>query len=254
MSDAHTIARGFVAAINAELPGLVRRVYVTGSAGTDDWHHGRSDVDLVVELSREAHAADASVLTRLHAQSRSKTVVDGIYLTTDQLAAGPDAVASAPQSIDGRFALQVSGAQLTWVTWMELEVGRSLDGDGMEARFDDVAGRAARASRENLRSYWLPLGRRAAFRTRLLPPFLPAPASAVAWVTLGPPRLIVTIEDHVVVTKSEAGRFAAQQWPQFAPLLERVLEYRASGQGRFTVADARSALALLRACVERGTL
>lgn len=253
MSSAEAIAHAFSAAVDAELPGLLSRVHLTGSAGTDDWRAGRSDVDLVFLLGRELVEGDIRVLRRLHADSTASCTVDGIYLTAGQLATGPDAVTRAPQSVDGVFTVDLPGAQLTWVTWLEVEAGRTLDGGAVIPLFPDTAERAARSSRHNLRDYWLRLGRRAGIQSRFLPRGARVPASSVAWVALGPPRLVMTIEDGVVASKTQAGRFAAQQWPQFASLLGRVIEYRATGTGAFTNADAREALALLRACVDRGT-
>jgi len=251
--NAEQIARAFIGRVEAELPGLVSRVHLTGSAGTGDWRAGRSDVDLVVVVAREITAEEAVALRRLHASTRRDCIVDGVYLTAAQLAAGPDLITSAPQSVDGRFATGVRGAQLTWVTWLEVEAGHTLDGQPVGPLFSDTADRAARASRDNLSDYWGRLGRHSRRILLPLPGVVPVPAGAVAWVTLGPPRLVMTIEDGVIASKTDAGLFASAEWPEYSALIDRVLVYRATGTGRFTAADARAALGLLRACIHRGT-
>ena len=80
----------------------------------------------------------------------------------------------------------------------------------------------------------------------------PVAAAAVAWVVLGPPRLVVTVEEQRVVSKTEGGDFAAAAFPEFAPLISRVLDWRRTGTGEFTATDARAATRLLAACVRRG--
>jgi hypothetical protein len=52
-----------------------------------------------------------------------------------------------------------------------------------------------------------------------------------------------------VLTKSAAGDYAAQRWPEHAELLRRAVRDRAGERQEFTVRDGRQALELLRACV-----
>jgi hypothetical protein len=244
-SGAERIARSFVDDLNAAAPGLVRRVHVTGSAITDDWREGRSDVDLVVQCARFITPTEMGALDRLH---RRRSGLDVLYLTTEQLAAGPEVVTAAPQAIAGKFAAAKAGAQLSWVTWLELEAGVTLDGAPVERFFNDTAVKAGAASRRNLRDYWLPLGRMAGIKFAALPPT----ASDMMWITLGPPRLVATIEQGRIFSKSDAGRLAADRWPDFAELIGRVLRYRETGTGSFSRSDARQSLGVLRRCVDHG--
>lgn len=239
---ARALIDDFTVRLERAVPKLLERVVATGSAQTDDWRPDRSDVDVVVVTTRPVTAEDTDALTALHAGGR----VDGLYLTPEQLAAGPDSVTSAPQVVHGRFRFDQPGDQLTWVTWLELEQG------GAHPLFADTAARAALASRLNLVAYWSRVGRRGMFRARFRRGTSLVPGGAVEWIVLGPPRLVVTIEQGRVVSKSDAGRLAAEQWPEHRELIERVLRFRDGGEERFTVRDARGALALLRMCVERG--
>lgn len=241
---AERIARSFESALNSAIPALVDRVHVTGSAITDDWHEGRSDVDLVLRLTRAATARELAALGPLH---RHFDRLDAIYLTTDQLRAGPDTVKQAPQAIAGSFSATKAGAQLTWVTWLEVEAGATLDGGPVERFADNVAERASEASRRNMREYWLPLAKMAAIKFAAVGPS----ATDMMWMTLGPPRLVATIEQGRILSKSEAGEFAAREWTAFAELIGRVLHARATGQGRFSRSDARQTLQLLRECADR---
>lgn len=245
-AGAERVARSFASELAAAAPGLARRVHVTGSAITGDWHEGRSDVDLVVECDRALTATEAGALERLH---RSHSGLDVLYVTAEQLAAGPDLVTVAPQAIAGKFSAAKAGAQLTWVTWLELEAGAMLDGAAVGPLFEDTASKAAQASKRNLRDYWLPLGRMAGIKFAALAPT----ASDMMWITLGPPRLVATIEQGRILSKTQAGEYAAQKWPEYAELIGRVLQFRATAEGSFSRSDARHALGLLRRCVEHGS-
>jgi len=238
----HPVAEGIVRKFVSELPvGLVERVHITGSAISGDWHEGRSDVDVVLQLARPLDVN----LTTVHSHFKQ---LDAVYLTAGELAAGPDQTAVAPQAIAGRFEPAKPGAQLTWVTWLELELGATLDGGTVAPVFPDTAVRAVGASRRNLLEYWKPLGAAARLKFALLRPS----AADVAWLALGPARLVITIEQGRIASKTEAGEFAAAQWPENADLLDRVIRYRSTGDGTFSRGDARQALDLLDLCVERG--
>jgi hypothetical protein len=82
---------------------------------------------------------------------------------------------------------------------------------------------------------------------------LPPSRTDMMWITLGPPRLVATIEQGRILSKTQAGEFAAKKWPEYAELIGRVLTSRATGDGSFSRTDARQALALLRRCAEHGT-
>jgi len=251
----------FVSALLARFPGLVESVYVTGSAASGDWHEGSSDIDLVVVTWRPIMERETEAFGELHADTVGDSAIDGIYLSVDQLADGPDSMAAAPQVVDGVFRLAVPDGQLSWVTWLELggapraEVSQSGLGPWHSAPEADerTAQRAAAASAANLVDYWRPLGRDAAKRARFSRAGELVAATAVAWVVLGPPRLVVTVEEERVVSKSEAGAIAAEMFPAHAALVRRVLEWRRTGEGAFTAADARQATRLLADCVKRGT-
>ena len=256
--------REFVADVDALVPGLLDAVHLTGSGASGDWQH-ESDIDLVFETSRAVTEVDGRVLMALHAATAVGHSVDGIYLTAAQIASGPDGIRSAPQVVSGDFGMARSDGQLTWVTWLEMRHGPAARvsagrlgpwtarSPGLESR-SDVSERASAASRDNLRSYWLPYASDTGERLAARPDDDDVPAEAVEWLALGAQRLVVTIETGRVVSKSAAAEFAARRWPEYAELLTRVLASRRGeaqqGAARpFTVRDARLAAALALDCV-----
>jgi hypothetical protein len=185
--------------------------------------------------------------------------VDGIYLTEEQLFHGPDLVAAAPQSVDGKFSLSVAHGQLNWVTWLEVESGlqATVPAHGMVAwtpsdlRFTDTAGNAGRFCRRNLTSYWLVVAGQAEAALAGRARDSSASTEMVVWTTLGPPRLAATIDTGMVISKTEAGRFAARRWPRHASLADRAVASRSGEAEAFTVADALESVDLLRAIAAR---
>lgn len=249
-----TLASLFVAQCQEKVPGLLARVFLTGSGVTPDWKEASSDVDLVFVVSHPLSAQDGAELKALHAATKGSNPVDGLYLTAHQLEAGPDDIQSAPQSIDGEFELAAAGGQLNWVTWLELETGIEAEVSGTELlqwkpstiEFENTAQKAMDYCAVNLRTYWLELAEQAVSALSGREHDEPVSAEMVLWTTLGPPRLVSTLRTGKIISKSEAGRFAIESWPEHTTLIYRTIDARAGASQTFTVADALESIDLLR--------
>ena len=77
------------------LPDLLAEVHPTGSALTDDWQPAHSDVDAVFVVCRPVTTVDVGRLAEAHLATQGVNCVDGVYLTQDELAVGPDNVGAA---------------------------------------------------------------------------------------------------------------------------------------------------------------
>lgn len=234
-------------------PGLVSRAVVTGSAATDDWYDGVSDIDVVFVVTRDPKD-DLPALATLHAQSTPH--IDGVYLTESEIARGPERVQTAPQVVEGVLVTALAGGRLTWVTWRQLEDGVQGIADGGDVIWTPVADRHPDAatgvvshSRTELIDYWSPIGDSAEAELAARAPGAAVRSETVRWLALGPIRLVATMETGRILSKSDAARFAAERWPEHADLLERAVRDRAGERQAFTTADARQAIALLRVCV-----
>lgn len=234
-------------------PGLVSRAVVTGSAVAGDWHPGLSDIDVVFVVTRDP-IDDLPALAELHASSEPH--IDGVYLTEAEIARGPDIVQTAPQVVEGVLVSELAGAQLSWITWRELESGVQGIVDGGDVIWSPVADRHPRTaagvvafSRDNLLDYWQRIGDGLERELAERPDDGPVRPETVRWVALGPIRLVATIETGNVLSKTAAAAFAADRWPEHAELLERVVRDRSGDRQEFTAGDGREALSLLRKCV-----
>lgn len=240
------------------LPGLLGSLVMTGSATLDDWRPGISDIDLVLITTRPVEAEDLPTIEELHAVPEAGTPIDGLYLTEPQLVMGPDAIEAVPQVVGGELVANENGGELTWVTWREMENGvESTVSDGGASswlpstrRFPGALEGARAFSRKNLFDYWAPLGSETIEQLAGRPEIATVNAVAVRWIALGPARLLATIERGLILSKTEAARFASRKWPEFADLLSRAVASRAGEAVEFTVGDARRAIALLERCVD----
>ncbi|WP_431220519.1 aminoglycoside adenylyltransferase domain-containing protein [Leifsonia xyli] len=229
------------------------RAVVTGSAAAGDWHPGVSDIDVVFVVTRDP-VDDLPALAELHAASDPH--IDGVYLTESEIARGPDVIETAPQVVEGVLVSQLAGAQLSWLTWRELESGVQGVVDGGDVIWTPVSDRHPRAaegvvefSRENLRGYWQDVGDGVERELSERPDDGPVRAETVRWVAFGPIRMAATLETGEVLSKTAAASFAAERWPEHADLLDRVVRDRAGERQEFTAQDGREAVALLRKCV-----
>jgi hypothetical protein len=59
----------------------------------------------------------------------------------------------------------------------------------------------------------------------------------VAWITLGPARLHYTLAIGDIASKSAAGRYAIDTFPAYRDVVCAALDWRSSGDGKFTYAD-----------------
>jgi hypothetical protein len=244
----------YLAAVDHAAPGLVEGVYLTGSAVLDDFRPG-SDLDLLVVTSRPVIGDDAGALAQAHRTPPGEPHLDGVYLDRARLAAQPDDEPVAPQVVEGEWSTDRSCGQLNPVLWLTLlRYGVALRGPAVSAlglSLPDAA-RRRRWNLANLASYWAPL----ADRIRDVAGGLPADArldaertETTAWTVLGPPRLHYTLAHDDVISKTAAGGYVVERFPQWTALARRAVDWRAGGSVAFTAAESLAAAALTSAVI-----
>ncbi|APU19256.1 hypothetical protein [Actinoalloteichus sp. GBA129-24] len=216
---------------------LLVAAHVTGSAVLADYYPGRSDLDLLVEVSRTPTEADLEVINTAH-QGLGLSV-QATYLPAGGLTSTPDAAGDGPWVNEGELHTDERCFQLNPVTWLELaRYSVTVHGEAPTPTIDVPA--AAEFCRTNLREYWAPLLDQAEALIEGREPDEPAVPEPVIWLAFGPPRLLHTIRTGEVISKTEAGNTAAAEWPDLAePLLELVAA-RAGTPIAVTVAHGRA--------------
>lgn len=227
-SSEHSVVRAVAAAylslVDAEAPGLVEGLYLTGSVALDDFRPGRSDVDFVAVSAEPPSAEQADALRRVHTQLArryKRPYFDGVYVTWDELAADPGDAAVGAHAFENGFH-DSRRAERHLVTWHTLvQCGVALRGPAAaDAKvFTDPDGLDAWVL-GNLDSYWRPLWSR---MSRLPSTYgLAALTTGQAtWAVLGVTRLHYTLATGRITSKTGAGKYALST---FAPPWHRIVE------------------------------
>lgn len=235
--------------VDAALPGFVTALWVTGSAAAGDWWPDRSDVDFVAATNRVPALADVEALAALHA-ARGEPCYDGIYVAESDLAAPPSAEEPAAHVTDGEFGTGPCG-YCTPAAWLELrQNGVAVRGPAPAELVPAPEPEALRSwLLGNLRGYWSDTAAHAERVGTERPAAAPVDGYPVAWMVLGAPRLHATLTTGRIVTKTAAGAYAVERFPEYADLAERCVRWRAGEPEEFTMADGLRAAALVRAVV-----
>jgi len=262
VQHALTAARAHADLLAAEIGDDLVGVYLVGSAALSDaWPH--SDVDTVT-VTRAA-MTDRGQLARIHDQLTSQlgeVRYDTTYVPYPWLAEPPRPGTITPFSQDGTLRLDEPSGQLHPVSWIELT--RAITAHGTPVGQLPIAidvGRAIAYSKGNLSSYWAKTADnlQAAAKDKPADAPLTNPDPVVGTV-LGAPRLAAFIDRLAqstaaedgnaelpkLVTKTEAGEWAAHHFPHFADLAQRSVAHRRGQDVAFTVADATAAAELVR--------
>ncbi|HEY9010965.1 MAG TPA: aminoglycoside adenylyltransferase domain-containing protein [Devosia sp.] len=237
-------------------PDLIIGFHLTGSIAEGDFWPGRSDLDFVAVLSRPLTEADSEALTILHRTYGSDPtfpLLDGIWLTESELAAGPDSLGKGPTSHDGVFLEQAVGNRNP-VTWFELKrsipVIGALDKDAL---WHD-AERLKSWVKQNAASYWR--GWLAdAERPWTARGFGMFGRAMPSWGVLGISRQHYTLATGEVASKSTAGGWALETFdPRHRPIIEEALAYRRGARSLYANPFSRRRDALAFAAMAVSTM
>lgn len=216
-------------------PGTIEGLYLVGSAALGDWTpHSDIDIIAVVADPSDPDLVDQLAAAQVLVSERASIAIDGPYVAWGDLVVPPMAV-HRPWVLDGRYHVDAECFEINPVTWYTLATyGIALRGDRPD-RLDvhvDLEDRR-RWVVTNLDTYWRGVG-------RSLEEGLGATSEEewggelLEWVALGVARMLLTYETGDVVSKSAAGRWAAERIPGHEALFHRAVEIRATTGGFVT--------------------
>jgi Domain of unknown function (DUF4111)/Nucleotidyltransferase domain len=248
--EVRAVTQRHLQAVDAAAPGLIRALYLTGSIALGDYQPGRSDIDFMAFTSRPCGEADIELLRGVHAQLRAPTYYDGSYVIWRDEPEAPADEPVRPHLVGGEFRVANDSA-LTPSTWTEFAKY------AIAVRGPAAGSIGVSVSRErlnewnlgNLNGYWLNLANRAAAYYGDKDPAATEEAEFVCWGTLGAARLHYTLATGDITSKTGAGRYALEHFPDYADLISAALTWRATGEGEFTVATGRRATDLVKSIV-----
>lgn len=248
--DAVSLASQHADLLARAAPGLLRGLYLVGSAALDDFQPGRSDVDGVAVTTRPVAPSDHAALHDVHRALEGATAYDAVYLEIGQVRSAPVPGAIVAHSLGGVLHLDRPCGEVTPAGWALLRQGVPVTGPTVsDLGVWDPTPVLLEATRANLRDYWRPLAaaNRAAVAGR--PPDAPAGAEVIGWLVLGAPRLHALLQTGRIVSKTAAGHHAAAAFPAWAALAASCVAWRGGQDVAFTVRDARAACDLVDAVV-----
>lgn len=243
-----------VALLERYVLDLVIGFHIVGSSIDGDFRPGRSDLDFVAVLARRASVEDLEALAILHrtyATDPTMPKLDGIWITADDLAAGPDATPDGPTSNANRF-FETARGNRNPVTWAMLPGARTVLGELDRTALWSDPERLKAWVRDNAGSYWARWHARAGQPwSRLGLAMLGR--SAVMWGVLGISRQCYTVATGQIASKADAGEWARAKFDtRWYPILDDALAYRRGKPSAYRnpFARRRDALAFVAMAVD----
>ena len=236
--------------LQQHLGGCCVGLYLTGSVALGDYRAGTSDVDAVAVLDRELDLdVDGDALRLVHRELMAgddEPPYDCTYIPQAWLRHQPAAGTKTPFSLDGELHFGAEAFMVSPPTWLELRQSVRVHGpESGTLEIADVSGTLRQWTLDNLHDYWAVTAARARHDLGGRPPDQPAAAAGVLWLALGAPRLHATLATGRIISKTEAGSYAAARWPLFAALLARCVQARAGAAQAFTTDDGLAACDLV---------
>jgi len=180
-----------------------------------------------------------------HALAAAAKDPDRVTDLLDELSRGrlwlplPDDERPAPRVVNGTFHADDPNHQLTPATWAEF-ARYAITVRGPQARELGVCVPRDRLNGwtlGNLNGYWKRTAEDAIATLRPHDSGEVIAAGVVAWITLGPARLHYTLATGDIASKSAAGRYAIDTFPAYRDVVSAALDWRSSGDAKFTYAD-----------------
>jgi len=221
-------------------------LYLTGSLALGDFRPESSDIDFVVATRGLLGGEAIAQLARMHGQLRGSTRLysnrmEGDYVPLEAIRRyDPHHFTYPHLGVDGHFAVERHDSNEV-IQWAVLrEHGIVLYGLPPDAIMDEISPQQIRtAERDFLREWWRP---------QLQDPHRLEDAEYQAYTVLTMCRILYTLEFGRIVSKSQAARWAALEFPQYAGLISLAEKWRRGS--RFN--ERESTLDMLRFVLDRG--
>lgn len=209
-------------------PGFIEGLYLVGSIALGNWQPD-SDIDFIAVSSTPATGDTIDALRSAHEDAKADVGgidIDGPYVTWVDLQKVPEPLVR-PWTLHGDFHHDDGCFEMNPVIWLTLaEHGVAVRGpqpDAVEIAVDHNRVRAFIA--DNTSSYWRSVG--PSIRRALDDPDRTEFDSALtSWCVLGVARMLYTARTGGVTSKSGAGRWISDEFPQHRRLVQHALAVR----------------------------
>ncbi len=205
------IVNDHIKMINSALPDFLDGYYICGSIALGAFDYGKSDIDFIAAVTRNAGEADINILKKIHNDMSKKyrqTVLDGFYILKDDLDSSYKSEVPCVRFNDGMLKGFTAFDKNSPDAFILKEHGITVK--GLEARnlkysvdFDILINKM----KNNLTYYWVNLlnsCKKFPSRGYIISLFSP---SAVEWGVLGVSRLYYTFKQRDITSKVGAGEY-----------------------------------------------
>lgn len=255
-AEAERGARAYLRLADRLLPGRIAGFYLVGSAALGDFRPGRSDIDFVAVVDGEPAEQDLRRLRALHlvaglrsgvaaarrGWSPATNTCNGVFVRQGDLGKPVSQIVPVASHSGPHFAV-ARGFDVNPAMWKEFaDHGVPLRGPAPPSlALDPEPGLLRKWCLDNLSSYWQSWAEAALVRGRHSG--RRSPRWAVAWATLGPPRLHRTIAHGDIISKEAAGNYALEIFDvRWHPVIQQGLAYRRGETSRLPVPASRDAV------------
>lgn len=228
---AHHAAEVWLRCHDQIAPDLIQGLYLVGSAVLDDWHPS-SDVDIIAFTSGVPDDDDVVPMREAHEATKVElgdVNIDGPRLAWSDIARPPIQVVR-PWSLDGEFHHDDGCFEINPVMWFTLATyGAAIRGpETAELGIDLSPANLLSFVRSNTDSYWRSVADEVTMATQD-PDRTEFEAEITVWAVLGIARMLFTIQTGDIASKSAAGIWLADQFPEHRGLVEHALSIRRRG-------------------------
>lgn len=212
-----SVVSAYLEAMDAEAPGLIEGLYLTGSVALGDFRPHASDIDFVAVTSKPLDQVATAAVARAHTRLRKqfpRPVFEGVYVTWDALASDP---ARCGHDLVTWHTLARHGVAVRGPNRADLNVWTNAEA-------------LAEWTIENLDVYWGPLLARARrFGTRWN--LMAMTTYGAVWIVLGVTRLHYTLATGEIGSKENAGHYSLRTFPEeWHRVIQESLRLRQSGR------------------------
>ncbi|MEP7201421.1 MAG: nucleotidyltransferase domain-containing protein [Ilumatobacteraceae bacterium] len=224
--------------VDSTAPGLVEGLYVVGSFALDDWHPGRSDVDIISVLAEPATDEDFGSLMAVQAlldERQPRPYIDGPYLAWADLIVSPGTALHRPWTLEGHIHHDAECFEINPVTWYTLATygvtvrGPSVDKLNISFQVEE----RVRFVIDNLFTYWARLAESVVAACEQ--PEAEFDLATFEWCALGALRMHYTAFTGDVTSKRGAGEYGIVVTPDsMHETIRAALHVRLTGEGEVT--------------------
>jgi len=228
IQQVNDVTAAFLQLADAEAPGLIEGLYLTGSAALDDFRPNTSDIDFVAVTATPLDKAAIAALTRARGRLRkrfSRPFFEGLYVTWDELKHEPHSACDA----------------VTWQTLAHYGIACRGPRPADLGIWTDRP-MLTRWTLDNLDTYWRRLLNRS---SNFLSPrsWMALTGYGAVWIVLGISRLHYTLATGDIISKEGAGLYALRTFPEkWHRVVNECLRIRRADQARPDIASALAEL------------